>query len=142
MTTAPAPAPAPAPVWLNAFDRFVSQRSGIDPRNYGDRESLMSDYRPMLRAGRDARTMLSFLRRCHALTPEMFADAIRSSRFDFNGQSLEYTTGQYFAVEYRANACRVLASVIGRYLVPEGAWKARQDAARREFGRGIASRWF
>jgi hypothetical protein len=25
---------------------------------------------------------------------------------------------------------------------PEGAWKARQGAARREFGRGIASRWF
>jgi hypothetical protein len=135
-------APAPVSDWLNAFDRFISQRSGIDPSNYGDRESFMSDYRPMLRAGKDARVMLRYLRRCHALTPELFADAIRGSRFDFDGTSLGYTTGQYFAVEYRSNACRVLASVIGRYLVPEGDWKARQDAARREFGRGMASRWF
>jgi hypothetical protein len=137
-----APAPVSVTDWLAAFDRFISQRSGIDPRNYGDRESLMSDYRPMLRAGRDARVMLRYLRRCHALTPELFADAIRSSRFDFNGQSLEYTTGQYFGVEYRAKACRVLADVIGMYLVPEGPYKARQEAARREFGRGMASRWF
>jgi hypothetical protein len=136
------PAPVPVSDWLNAFDRFISQRSGIDPRNYGDRASLMSDYLPMLRAGRDARVMLRYLRRCHALTPEMFSNAIRSSRFDFDGQSIGYTTGQYFAVEYRSNACRVLASVVGQYLVPDGDWNARQAAARREFGRGIASRWF
>ena len=137
-----APAPVPVAEWLAAFDRFISQRSGIDPRNYGDRESFMSHYRPILRAGRDARAMIRFLRRCHALTPEMFADAIRGSRFDFDGRSLEYTTRQYFVAEYRAQACRVLAGIIGRSLVPEGAWKARQGAARREFGRGIASRWF
>lgn len=86
---------------------------------------------------------------------------------DDRGARLDYCTGQYFPTEYRAAACAVLASVLWAYMrgcMPEptykhygkagdpmstesrydgltaGAWLRRHF--RREFGRGIASRWF
>jgi hypothetical protein len=48
--------------YLDALAAFIAQRSGIDGRHYGigpeARKAFMGDYRPMLRAGRDAREML------------------------------------------------------------------------------------
>ena len=40
------------------LDKFISQRSGINWRDYGgDRDAFMGDYRPMLQAGKDARVV-------------------------------------------------------------------------------------
>ena len=82
--------------------------------------------------------------------------------------ALEYCAGQYYPTEYRAAVCAVCASVIWAYMrgcmpkpsydsemnqvyticdgshplkhVSAGAWLRRHF--RREFGRGIQSRWF
>jgi hypothetical protein len=41
---------------LEALRAFVARRSGIERANYGDRASFISDYRRILRDGRDARS--------------------------------------------------------------------------------------
>lgn len=86
---------------------------------------------------------------------------------DDKGARLAYCAGQYWCTEYRAAAAAVLASVLWAYMrgcMPEPTYKyygkagepmlteARYDGLsagawlrrhfRREFGRGIASRWF
>jgi hypothetical protein len=75
---------------------------------------------------------------------------------------LDYCTGQYFPTEYRKAACAVLASALwehSRAEMPQGErdpvtsaeimpgnWQSPGDwlraSFRKEFGRGIASRWF
>jgi ABC-type transport system involved in Fe-S cluster assembly fused permease/ATPase subunit len=48
---------------IHAINAFISQRSGIDGRNYGgSREAFLSDYRPILKHGKQARQLLAFVR--------------------------------------------------------------------------------
>ena len=81
--------------------------------------------------------------------------------------ALEYCAGQYYPTEYRAAVCAVLASVLWNWVrvdcMPKGrlvhnsetgetferygpkdlrAGDFIRDFFKREFGRGIASRWF
>jgi hypothetical protein len=81
--------------------------------------------------------------------------------------ALDYTTGQYFPTEYRKAACAVLASVLwhaksanmpapqGKIMRKHGPFESTHDNIegmtpgdwirkqfKREFGRGIQSRWF
>ena len=81
--------------------------------------------------------------------------------------ALNYCAGQYFPTEYRAAVCAVLASVLWNWVRVECMPKGRlvhnsetgdtferygpkdqragdfiRDFFKREFGRGIASRWF
>lgn len=122
-----------------ALRRFVSQRSGIDARNYGgSREAFMQDYRRILRDGRDARVML------RAVIPDYaLADALKSGRLTWDGKRLEFTACQYFPTEYRAAACRALANALWRVWATGGTSCERIRAqARYSLGRGVASRWF
>ena len=133
--------------YATALSTFVAQRSGIDYRNYGERDAYMSDYRPMLQAGKDARVMLAYVSRSHTITPAMWADAMLGTRLDYDTEKnrFEYTTGQYFPTEYRAAACRLLRSLFFEWLKDENRCVDRDKLrtfARREFGRGIARRWF
>lgn len=122
-----------------ALRRFISQRSGIDWRNYGgSREAFMQDYRRILRDGRDARVML------RAVIPDYaLADALKSGRLTWDGKRLEFTACQYFPTEYRAAACRALANALWRVWASGGTSCERIRAqARYSLGRGIAKRWF
>lgn len=122
-----------------ALRRFVSQRSGIDARNYGgSREAFMQDYRRILRDGRDARVML------RAVIPDYaLADALKSGRLIWDGKRLEFTACQYFPTEYRAAVCRALANALWRVWATGGTSCERIRAqARYSLGRGVASRWF
>lgn len=134
---------------LEALGRFIAQRSGIDYRNYGERESFMGDYRPILKHGKQARAMLQAVQWRYQITAEALIDASRaySGRLQFverNGRvDCDYTTGQYFPTEYRAAACAVLSTALWDY------WRADCETgdairkrARKELGRGIASDWF
>ena len=58
---------------------------------------------------------------------------------------VDYTTGQYFPTEYRKAACAVLAQAIWDWFRGKCNYEtgeAIRKAARREFGRAIASTWF
>lgn len=125
-----------------AMGRFIAQRSGIDCRNYGSRAGFRHDYLRILRDGRDARLLLRFV---GLYCPNYLPEVLRSGRLTWDGARLDYCTGQYFPTEYRAAACHALASAIWNWLRVEcGCNTAEkiQAAARREFGFGIAKRWF
>ncbi len=141
---------------IHALGAFISQRSGIDFRNYdsGDytrsRESFLGDYRPILKRGKQARALLSFVSRRDISAEDLLAasQSAFSGRlsFVFRGDSaaVDYTTGQYFPTEYRRAACAVLSRAVWEYFRTGCNYSPEQirKAARREFGRAIASDWF
>lgn len=128
---------------LESLHRFVSSRSGIEWVNYGgSREAFMGDYRTILRHGRDARAMLRAAELCR-LPEEILADVLRSGRLTWDGARLEFCACQYYPTEYRAAACRALASALwAHWRGDAGTCETIRAEARRSLGRGIASRWF
>jgi hypothetical protein len=149
------PAPTKGAI-LYALRSFVAQRSGLDVRNYGDRDSLMGDYRPILRDGKTARRLLRQIELRDSITAENLSEACKRA---FSGRvslitkqdgsvAVDYCTGQYFPTEYRAAVCAVCASAFWAYFrecVPAGevnAGESIRKQAKREFGRAVASRWF
>ena len=128
---------------IESLRRFVASRSGIEWVNYGgSREAFMGDYRTILRHGRDARAMLRWVELCH-LPDAALADQLRSGRLTWDGSRLEFCACQYHPTEYRAAACRALASALWRHWGGPGKTCDQIRAeARRSLGRGIARRWF
>ena len=140
---------------ITAIRAFEAQRSGIEFRNYqcGDykqsRECFMGDYRPMLRAGRDARALLAYVAACDSITAEdiIKATSAYSGRLQLAEREgkveVDYCTGQYFPTEYRKAACAVLSQAIWDYAAMVNRTGDNIHRwARETFGRGIASRWF
>lgn len=157
MATATAPTIEKAAA-VDMLRRYIATRSGIDRRNYqrgptddDGRRAFLSDYRDILRDGRHARRLLEYIAGRDGITAADILSARNGNgRLCFeriagtaNGWRLEYTAGQYFAVEYRAAACGLLAGIIRRYF---SACGYSPEHMRREivgtFGRGIAGRWF
>ena len=139
---------------LEALEAFVNRRPGLEPANYCGRPDLYrQDYREgCLQPLHDFRKLLAAVEWRDSLT----ADDLRQSfRRAFGGRlslrddgSLEYTPGQYGAVEYRRAACAVLAAALHDYWLfdhPRIAMTSREyivRKARAELGRGIARRYF
>jgi hypothetical protein len=139
---------------------FINKRPGLEFDNYGDRTAYRSEIRSITRQRADARRLLAAVVRRDSITA---ADIIAA----FNGRltlgtnkgklCLDYCTGQYWPIEYRAAVARLAASLLWGYWrdcadasrdigadqagVPNVAHYIRKTA-KREFGRGIASRWF
>lgn len=135
---------------INALDRFISQRSGIEFGNYGSRADAMIDYRRILRDGRDARAMLRAVENCRNLPCDILIGAMRwRLSYDDAKRRINYCAGQYWAIEYRKAACLALAQALYDYWVShvghDNGVSRRQiayDEAKRSLGRGIAKRWF
>lgn len=171
---------------LDALTAFMNQRSGMDPRNYGDWKSYRAESRSVTRDLHDARTLLRAVMWRDSITADDLLAAFRafSGRLSCNvyepGKTyggpgvtfsypvltvkLDYCTGQYFPTEYRKAVCAVLASalwdrkradmpkptlhhntetgeMVERYNgMRAGDWI--RDSFRREFGRGLAGRYF
>ena len=146
---------------LEKLDAFVRQRSGMDYRNYGDAASYRSEQRSITRDLHDYRALRSAVQWRESIDAAALKEAFRafSGRLTWDGKRLDYCIGQYFPTEYRKAACAVLASALWDYtrehampLAPDGraadrpgglspgGWLRRHF--RREFGRGIATRWF
>jgi len=137
---------------LNSLKAFVDERPGLEFANYGDAALYRRDYREHCqKPKRDFET----LSRAVAWRDSIDADAMREGfRRAFGGRldlhdsgDIEYTPGQYGATEYRRAACDVLARILWDFWAsdtPEGKTPREHITAnaRREFGRGIAARWF
>jgi hypothetical protein len=132
---------------ISALYRHIAQRSGIDIRNYYDREAAMGDYRMILRDGRHARAMLRAVE-LSSMTADnlIFGFRAYSGRLSYDAaRGCEYVTGQYFPTEYRAAACAVLANALQRhYGTDETGFSVKRAHAwaKRNLGRAIANRWF
>ena len=131
---------------LSSLRKHISGRSGIDFRNYGDRASAMEDYRKILRHGEQARAMLRAVELRESITANMLESAFQraySGRLSITEKGCDYCAGQYYATEYRAAACAVLATALRNYWLDDGRkMEEVRKLARAEFGRAIASAWF
>ena len=137
---------------LDGLRRFIGQRSGIDARNYirdyrdaDGRRAYNSDRYTIGRDGRDARRLLDFVASRQSISADDIAARARGGRLELSGdrRTWNYTAGQYFSIEYRAAAARLLAGIIWDYLRDgyDSADRIRREA-RGYFGRGIAARYF
>lgn len=148
-TTTTTPTAPTANDVLDALLRFVNKRTGMDMRDYAQSwadsegvKAFRSEYREILRDGADARQLIAA---CRYLVPVeiLLEQSNTGDRLTFNGKEFEYCVGQYWCTEYRSAACWYLRRCYRIALQKQGyEWKAIQDRAKREFGRGIARRWF
>ena len=138
---------------IAALRGFISQRSGIEFANYGERESFMHDYRRILRHGKHARELLRIVESRESITAAdilLRATAGRLEITEKDGRvTVSYCAGQYFAGEYRAAVCAFLADVLWRRMSADLAESGKEvtgDAIRKRartlFGRAIANAWF
>ena len=137
---------------LNSLTKFVNQRPGLPFADYGDAAIYRRDYRQHCQQPKQD---FEVLVRAVEWRDSLFAGDIREGfKRAFGGrlsllddETLDYTPGQHGALEYRRAACAVLASVLWDYWredTPENMTPREHitRTARREFGRGIAGRYF
>jgi hypothetical protein len=135
---------------LSALTGFASQRPGLEYANYGDPVGYRAESRAITRDLHHVYTLLRRVQLAPSITSAHLKEAFRafSGRLSWDGQRLDYTTGQYWPTEYRRAVCAVLASALWAYWrdnAPEGLDRPGdylRAKARREFGRTIAGRWF
>jgi len=157
---------------LNALRVFISQRPGLEYGNYGDPVAYRAEVRSIGKDLAIARTLLRAVELRDSITAEMLIDAAKSGRLSIierDGKvAIDYCTGQYWPTEYRPAVSRLLSSVLWAWwrdqCMPEGSRQGATDGAmlyrnpngkgfvtagaylrntaQREFGRGIASRFF
>lgn len=141
---------------IEVLCQFVNQRPGMEPMNYGNWREYRRESAEVTRDRDDFYKLMSVAQR--RLTTEQLSEAIYKELANTSGRlrinesgELEYCTGQYFPVEFRPAACRVLVSVIwdnyrdeltstGEKVYKDGneLWKA----IRRNFGRRINKNYF
>lgn len=152
---------------IAALYRFVAQRPGLEFGNYGDVAAYRSELRGITKDLNHARQLIRAVE-LSSIDAEALKEAFKSAfsgRLSWNGQSLEYCTGQYWPTEYRRAVCAVMASALWAHkrdhCMPEGVLMHNSETGetlkrynglragdfirakfRKEFGRGIASRWF
>jgi hypothetical protein len=150
---------------LDLLTVWIHQRPGLDYGNYGDPALYRAEVRGITRQLHDARTLLRAVR-WRGITGAMLRAAFDSGRLSYDPiTGLDYTTGQYWPTEYRRAACRVLASALWRYQADhcmpaptlhhnsetgelvqrykgERAGDYLRGVFRKEYGRGLAGRYF
>lgn len=156
---------------LDALEKFARQRPGMDFGNYGDVSRYRAELRGITRALHDARLLLAAVARSSITADDLIkaSEGAFSGRLSIKVEgdkiTIGYCTGQYWCTEYRNAVCAVLASALWTYkrdhCMPEGALVHNQETGEmlrrydglragdwlrrrfaREFGRGVASRWF
>lgn len=137
---------------IEALYSWIRQRPGLDPRSYisdwrdtAGRAAYRSDSRSITTQLHHARAMLRYIELRPSITGAMLQAALdQSSRLSYSAdEGLDYVTCQYWSMEYRAAACRVMASAIWDWLrTDDSTGESIREAARRELGATIARRWF
>lgn len=133
---------------INALRAFMEQRPGLEWANYGDGPAYRADARAITQQLHDARAMLAYIDRAGSISAD---DIIRAASHRLTIETMpdgsaqiDYCTGQYWPVEYRAAVARLCADVLWSWLRDDCGHDAPgiRSSARREFGSGIAARWF
>lgn len=140
---------------LDALRGWVAQRPGLDPRNYisdwrdaAGYAAYRAESRAITRDKHDALALLRAVEWRAGIDANMLKNALRhsySGRLSWDGERLDYCTGQYWPTEYRRAVCAVLASALWhatREAHPNYDGCALRAHFVREFGRTMAQRWF
>lgn len=135
---------------IDALNRWVNQRPGLDYGNYGDPVAYRAEVRSIGKDLQHARALINYVAWHDSITAEMILDAAKSGRLSIvvtdGTVAIDYCTGQYWCTEYRPAVCRLLSSVIWYWMAGNINGLAtgndiRRQAAR-ELGTSIARRWF
>jgi hypothetical protein len=147
---------------IAALRAFIGQRPGLEFFNYGDVTGYRAEMRAITKDLHHARQLLRDVELRDSITAEMIVEA---SKHAYSGRlsiveradgaiSIDYCAGQYWPTEYRKAVCAVCASLLWDYTRTNYGAGFAQSAGRpitgselraqfrREYGRGIASRWF
>lgn len=146
---------------LTALTAWAHQRPGLEFANYGDVASYRSEQRRIARQLRDFKALLAAVNRRDSIGESELRKAFRGAyagRLSLHDETdgavrLDYCTGQYWPVEYRAAACAVLASALWAYWrercpgepilrevgISAGSWI--RNKACDELGGPLARRW-
>ena len=155
-----------------ALYAWINQRPGLDYANYGERTAYRAEVRSITKALHHARQLLRSVELAQSITAQDLIAAFQSAcsgRLSISETvdgkvALDYCTGQYWPTEYRSAACAVLSQALwnhrrtcmpsptlhhnsetGETLERYGGMRAGdwiRASFKREFGRGIAQRWF
>jgi hypothetical protein len=132
---------------LNALRAWVAQRPGLEFGNYGDVAAYREEQRGIIRDKKQAEILLEAVKWRTSITADDLKAAFRaySGRLSWDGEKLDYCTGQYWPTEYRRAVCAVLAAALWDYareVYPAKNGVELRAYFKREFGRTIARRWF
>lgn len=139
---------------IAAVREFIESRPGFEWANYvGCPEAYRADYRRALRDLHDARELLRlaevFLPGDYiikSMSQDKRLTIVENKVTDFASKfNCEYTTCQYYPVEYRAAACRALSAAIWDWLRDQCGHRTGdsiRDSAANFLGKRLAARWF
>jgi len=138
-----------------ALYTFIGQRPGLEYGNYGEPVSYRAEVRAIGKDLTQARQLLRYVELRASITADDIIDASKraySGRLTITASDdgkvlIDYCTGQYWPTEYRKAACAVLAQAIWAWYRENISDTAKpgdylRASFRREFGRGMAARWF
>jgi hypothetical protein len=128
---------------LDALSVFIRQRPGLEFGNYGDRKAYSAELREITKTRHQAFELLAFVSRSSITSEDIKQNA--KHRLEWMDGAWDYTTCQYFPVEYRRAACSMLSATAWDYFREQCGCDTRekiQQAARRNFSRAVANRWF
>lgn len=147
---------------IDALHSFINKRPGLDPADYisgwndtEGRRTYRSESASITKDLNHARTLLNSLAWRDSITAQDIIDAAKHAfsgrltiKVNDQGQpSIGYCVGQYYPTEYRKAVAAVAASVLWDYwrsntVIGDGAGERIRNTARKEFGRGLSSRYF
>ena len=135
---------------IDALNRWIAQRPGLEFGNYGDVSSYRAELRSIGKDLQHARAMVNYVAWHDSITAEMIMSAADNGgrltlTIDGDKVRIDYVTGQYWPTEYRRAVCALMSSVIWAWLRENCEYKTGDDirkAARRELGQSIGRRWF
>lgn len=133
---------------IDALQRFVAQRPGLEFANYGDVSAYRAEMRSITKDRHHAEELIRAVSWRDSITAD---DILHAAKHAHSGRlsitetapgafTLDYCTGQYWPTEYRRAVANVLSSALWDY------WREAGDgpigAAKRELSRGVAQRFF
>ena len=136
--------PASKSVLCHALAHFIAKGPRLEYGNYGCPRTYRAEQRAITRDLRDARAFLRLVE-ISSITTEELKAAMRDAwggRLSWDGATLDYCAGQYWPTEYRKAVAATCALALKRHWwqgAPDGF---KNDQMKKQFGRGMASRWF
>ena len=130
---------------IESLRQFAEQRPGLEFANYADTASYRAESYRIFRQLADAKRLLIAVEKRPSISADdILAQLTKRLTWDEARGELDYCTGQYWPVEYRAAVCSALSSVLWDYFRESGYKTAPEirKAARRWFDAGLVDRWF